>query len=402
MLKPEDFGSTASAQFPQTQRKVLFYARAHAVFYTRVALMILYLSLLSVPAWQDIIPANPKYTLPVFFFVLIYTIASYVLAEHRRYGRQIMFWTMNCDLLVLLSLVSQTGGLSSPIMSAQLLNTTFFALLFPSPIGVVAPMLMLPAATWVTLQSAQVPPLGELSLLLVWHALLNGLAIYIAIYLSSREEAQRQAILHLESELAALVRVEERNRLSRDIHDGLGGTLSGLIIQAEYLLTLTQDDDPLRNEIVELKSSGEEAIDEVRRALSMMRNEFELVPQLENACQTFTSRSRLPVNLEINGVPPQLTEEQQLSIFRILQESLTNIMKHAQAQKVDVEVIFAPSGLVMRIKDDGKGFAPDRKLKMHYGLQNMRERARKIQGVVDIQSHLHKGTTISLQVSVNV
>ncbi len=399
MIKTTELGSTASAQFPQTQRRVLFYARAHAVFYTRVALMILYLFLLAVPAWHKIIPVDNKYTLPVFIFVLLYTITSYVLAEHKRYGRLIMFWTMNCDLLVLLSLVSQTGGLVSPIMSAQLLNTTFFALLFPSPVGVIAPMLMLPAATWVTIQSGHPPPLSELTLLLMWHALLNGLAIYIAIYLSAREEAQRQAILHLENELAALARAEERNRLSRDIHDGLGGTLSGLIIQAEYLLTLTKTDDPLRPEIIELKSSGEEAIDEVRRALSMMRNEFELVPQLENACQTFTTRSRLPVDLDINGVPPELTEEQQLSIFRILQESLTNIMKHAQAQKVEVEVIFAPSGLVMRIKDDGKGFAPDQKLKMHYGLQNMRERARKIEGIVDIQSKPNEGTTICLQVS---
>ena len=398
MVKVAELGSNASAQFPQTQRRVLFYARSRR-FYTRVALMVLYLLLLTIPSWQNIVPINTKYSLPVFIFVLLYTLASYVLAEHKRYGRLIMFWTMNCDLLVVLSLVAQTGGLASPIMCAQLLNTTFFALLFPSPVGVVAPMLMLPAATWVTLQSGHPPHLGELSLLLMWHALVNGLAIYIAIYLSSREEAQRQAILHLENELAALARAEERNRLSRDIHDGLGGTLSGLIIQAEYLLTLTKSDDPLRPEIVELKSSGEEAIDEVRRALSMMRNEFELVPQLENACQTFATRSRLPVNLDINGIPPALTEEQQLSIFRILQESLTNIMKHAQAQQVDVEVIFAPSGLVMRIKDNGKGFAPDQKLKMHYGLQNMRERARKIRGVVDIQSKLGEGTTICLQVS---
>ena len=72
-------------------------------------------------------------------------------------------------------------------------------------------------------------------------------------------------------------------------------------------------------------------------------------------------------------------------------------MKHAQAQQVDVEVIFAPSGLVMRIKDNGKGFAPDQKLKMHYGLQNMRERARKIRGVVDIRHKLGEGTTICLQ-----
>ena len=252
---------------------------------------------------------------PVFLFVLVYTVLAYVLSEHKKYGRQIMFWTMNCDLLVLLSILAETGGLASPVMTAQLLFTTFFALLFPNPIGVVAPMLMLPAGTWLTVTGSNPLPLNELSLLLLWHTLLNGLAIYIAVYLSSREEAQRQAILHLESELASLARAEERNRLSRDIHDGLGGTLSGLLIQSEYLLTLVEKNDPLRTELLELKGSGEEAIDEVRRALSMMRNEFELVPQLENACTTFTTRSRLPVQLNINGSVPALTEEQQLSIF---------------------------------------------------------------------------------------
>ena len=131
----------------------------------------------------------------------------------------------------------------------------------------------------------------------------------------------------------------------------------------------------------------------------MMRNEFELVPQLENACTTFTTRSRLPVQLDITGTTPNLTDDQQLSIFRILQESLTNIMKHAKASQVEVEVIFALSGLVMRIKDNGKGFESDNKLKLHYGLQNMRERARKIGGTVDLQSEIGHGTTITLQVS---
>ena len=90
---------------------------------------------------------------------------------------------------------------------------------------------------------------------------------------------------------------------------------------------------------------------------------------------------------------------QQLSIFRILQESLTNFMKHAKATQVEVEVIFEASGMVMRVIDNGVGFAPDQKLKLHYGLQNMRERARKIGGTVDLQSELERGTTITLQVS---
>ena len=185
-------------------------------FYTRVALMVLYLLLLTIPSWQNIVPINAKYSLPVFYFVLLYTLASYVLAEHKRYGRLIMFWTMNCVIFWwycrwLLK------PLDSPAPScAQLLNTTFFALLFPSPVRVICTHAHASGRNLGNTSKWPPPHLGELSLLLMWHALVNDGHLHRYL-LSSREEAQRQAILHLENELAALARAEGRVAVSREI-----------------------------------------------------------------------------------------------------------------------------------------------------------------------------------------
>ena len=149
-------------------------------------------------------------------------------------------------------------------------------------------------------------------------------------------------------------------------------------------------------EISELKGAAEEAIDEVRRALTMMRDEFELVPQLENACQVFENRHKLPAKLTLSGEPPDLSDEAQLTVFRIMQECMTNIAKHAKASEVTVTVDFSPREVVLRIADNGVGFDVSKTPKHHYGLINMRERARKIAGSVDIQSTPGEGTQVTL------
>ena len=158
MVKVAELGSNASAQFlSNTTQSLILRARSRRFLYTRrangsVSVVTHHTLMAKYCSHQYQIQFTCFYFRPPIYARL------YVLAEHKRYGRLIMFWTMNCDLLVVLSLVAQTGGLASPIMCAQLLNTTFFALLFPSPVGVVAPMLMLPAATWVTLQSGHPSP----------------------------------------------------------------------------------------------------------------------------------------------------------------------------------------------------------------------------------------------------
>src|SRR5207302_1738958 len=100
----------------------------------------------------------------------------------------------------------------------------------------------------------------------------------------------------------------------------------------------------------------------------------------------------------VTGHAPQMAEQQELGIFRILQECLTNIAKHAKASKVVVDVGFAADAILLRIVDDGAGFDPSKTPKNHYGLINMKERARKANGDVTIDSAPGKGTRVELKV----
>jgi two-component system sensor histidine kinase DegS len=376
--------------------KERFLTRSTAVFYARVALILLGLGILLLPTWQRAFAIAG----PGPWAVLALTTATAVVCQHFAahpvHGRRVMFVTLLVDLGVLLLLVERSGGVQSPAMPAQLLFTIFFALLFPNPIAIVPPLLLLPLAVIVGAEGAR--PVAADILRLAWLAALNGIAVYVMVYLTSREEKQNREILELEQELGRMALVEERNRLARDIHDGLGASLSGVIIQAEYLQTLTRSNTELQAEIKELKTGAEEAIDEVRRAVSMWRDDFVLVPQLQNMCSTFTSRHRLPVELAIEGDAFDSAEEQELTIFRILQECLTNIAKHAEATKVVVSVRFAPDRISMSIVDDGKGFDITKTPKNHYGLINMRERAKKASGEVTITSSPGAGTTVALTV----
>lgn len=379
--------------------KERFLTRARAVFYARLAFLTLGLGILAIPSWRDELAAGGRLAWIWFAFTLAYAIGAHLTAGHPRHGRWVMFLTLNLDLVLLLYIITHTGGLTSPVMAAQVLFTLFFALLFPNPIAIIPPVLMLPVVVRLGQLFERRPPFEVELLFLLWYAALNGVAVYVIVYLTGREEKQNREILELERELKKLAVVEERNRLARDIHDGLGAALSGLIIQSEYLLTLARGDEHLKHEIGELKVAAEEAIDEVRRALSMMRDEFELVPQLENTCSTFTTRHRVPVQLSIEGAPPALSDVQQLTIFRIMQECLTNIAKHAGASVVTVQVRFGPDEMRMDIEDDGKGFDPARTPKHHYGLINMRERAKKANGEVTIDSRPGEGTRVVLAIA---
>jgi two-component system, NarL family, sensor histidine kinase DegS len=378
--------------------KERFLTRARAVFYARLAFLTLGLGILAIPTWRESFGADTPLAYPWYAFVVLYSVLAQVTAHHPRHGRWVMFLTLTLDLFLLLALIANSGGLRSPVMAGQVLFTLFFALLFPNPIATVPPLLMLPVVMRVSQMLGERPPFTVELLFLLWYAALNGVAVYVTVYLTGREEQQNREILELEGELKKLAVVEERNRLARDIHDGLGAALSGLIIQSEYLLTLARGDETMKREVSELKLAAEEAIDEVRRALSMMRDEFELIPQLENACTTFTTRHRTPVDLRIEGEQPPLSDDQQLTLFRIMQECLTNTAKHAEATRVTVQVRFSPTELTLCLEDDGKGFDPTKRPKGHYGLLNIKERARKVGGVVEIASELGEGTKVMLAI----
>ncbi len=332
--------------------------------------------------------------------MIAYSVVCFLVVERGWVGKAVTFTTLCLDLLVLVYMIGYSGGLKSPVLPTQLVYTIFFALLFPNPLSILPPLLTLPVVAKIDTQiPGRVLALDDI-FLLIWYSALNFIVVYVIVYLNEREESQHNEIVSLQEDLRHMAVVEERNRLSREIHDGLGASLSSLIIQSEYLHNLAEDPE-LKSEIEEIKDVAEESIDELRRSISMMRDDFDLVPSLEDYCQTFAQRIGFEVRFEVTGELPRLEGELQLTVFRVLQEALTNVRKHARAERVDVLLIYQDGKLRLVVTDDGRGFDFKGELQGHYGLGNMRERARHYGGEVEIVSSRDQGCRILFEIPIS-
>lgn len=378
------------ADVRQRQR---FVTRARALAIVRFSFLAMGGLFLLLPGWMQDFGLDLRVSAPWWVLMLVYSIADFIQLRRLRFKGLPTLATLHLDLLTVVVISSISGGLNSPAIAALQLLTIMFALLYPRPLALFSPLLSLVA---VVVGHAMVTHNFASAnwAVLLWQTALTIIAFYAILYLTRSQEGQENEIVQLEQELKSLALLDERARLSREIHDGLGAALSGLIIQAEYLLTLTRDAE-LRQEIHEIKDSADEAIEELRRSLQMMREEFDLIPSLRSTVEKFQNRHRLPCEIDIKGKVPRLSSEQQLTIFRVLQECLNNAAKHAHAQQVKVRVRFYIDGLNMQVVDDGRGFDMRRVPKHHYGLINMRDRARKVGGDILIESQVGDGTSIT-------
>ncbi len=380
--------------------QVRFITRARTLFYARLAFLAIGLSILAIPRWAHSFGAEGTTAFVWYFIMILYSAGCYMIAERGFAGKAATFLTLCIDLLVLVYMIAFSGGLKSPVLPTQVVYTIFFALLFPNPLSIIPPLLTLPVVAKIDTEiPGRVLQLEDI-FLLVWYSAVNFIVVYVIVYLNERDESQHEEIIELQKDLQQMAVVEERNRLSREIHDGLGASLSSLIIQSEYLFNLATDPD-MKFEIRELKDVAEESIDELRRSISMMRDDFDLVPALDDYCQNFSHRAGIRVDYKVVGKVPKLDGELQLAVFRVLQESLTNIRKHAKASAVKVDFSCNDDVLVLSVKDDGVGFDYKGDLQGHYGLGNMSERARKYGGSLEISSFSGQGCQIMFQVPLS-
>jgi signal transduction histidine kinase len=132
----------------------------------------------------------------------------------------------------------------------------------------------------------------------------------------------------------------------------------------------------------------------------MMREDFEISRGLEDYIATFRERTQLNVQFEREGYPERLPPDAQLTLFRVLQECLSNAARHAAAEQVKVKLAYANGKVHLAVRDDGKGFDPRNTPHGHYGLLNMRERAMKLGGEIVIDSSPGSGAQISLTLPV--
>lgn len=200
------------------------------------------------------------------------------------------------------------------------------------------------------------------------------------------------------------VREEERKNIARDIHDELGQQLTILKMDVAWIIKkLRNPDEVLTNQLKGLLDTIDGTIKSVRRMCSELRpallDDLGLIAAMEWQAREFEKNTGIAVELTLPGEALRLVTEIKTGLFRIFQESLTNIARHAQAKEVKVSLQEAGKTLVLDIRDDGKGF--DTSLlneKRTLGILGMEERSLMMGGKYVIESEPGKGTTVKVTV----
>jgi two-component system sensor histidine kinase DegS len=197
---------------------------------------------------------------------------------------------------------------------------------------------------------------------------------------------------------------EERMRIARDMHDGPAQSMANLVLQAEVLeKLLLKDPAAVVTELIDFKSVVREALDETRRLIFDLRpmtlDDLGLVPTLRRFVKEYGDKSGIGARFHVVGEERRLPGNYEGVLFRIVQEALANVRKHASAHHVDVTLTLQQHRVVAVVKDDGDGFdvvATEARQgrTRHLGLISMRERADLEKGALEIRSQLGKGTEV--------
>jgi NarL family two-component system sensor histidine kinase YdfH len=237
---------------------------------------------------------------------------------------------------------------------------------------------------------------------LVVGVFINQLASRLRAQRESLKEANKR-ISHYASTLENLTISRERNRMSRELHDTVVHTLSGLAVQLETTKAYL-DVDPatvkgLIDQSLEATRSG---LHETRRAIKALRatpiDDLGLLDALRQLAQTAAQRANLMLRIELPEENTILSPDVEQCIFRITQEAVENVIHHANAKNLLVQLITSNNDLELLVKDDGIGFHPDANLAPagHFGLAGMKERSQLVGGELKITSHPNSGTSIKL------
>jgi signal transduction histidine kinase len=209
--------------------------------------------------------------------------------------------------------------------------------------------------------------------------------------------------------LAKFIRAqeEERKRIARELHDETCQTVAALSVAADA--TLAMPPDPNRRRIREIKALAGRALSELHRVIYDLRPSVLDDLGLASAVRWYTDRNLVPVGIavrcEIEGLDARLPADVETAVFRVVQEALTNVLRHSGATSVLIQMARAGGRLSIEIEDDGKGFEPDAVATPEssgrgLGLLGIRERVELLGGSVTIDSTPGEGTRVAVTVPV--
>jgi NarL family two-component system sensor histidine kinase YdfH len=242
------------------------------------------------------------------------------------------------------------------------------------------------------------------------------IGMYVTMYLrqaEAREKAQALAdelesanrqLTEYSARVEDLTIANERQRMARELHDTLSQGLAGLILQLEAVdAHLTNHHHEKAQSIIgNAMNQARVTLADARRVIDDLRQPSldDLDSALRLEVSRFMNATGIPIHFHADPVPP-LADPIKETLVRAVAEGLTNIVHHAQAHNVDVDVRMKDKSLLVTIKDDGVGFEPSSIPSGHYGILGMQERVRLVHGNLEIKSRRNEGTMLKIQIPLS-
>lgn len=242
---------------------------------------------------------------------------------------------------------------------------------------------------------------GMLGMFFLAIAIVSFVLIYKKRLLQQQMKLQEERLAHQQQLLQSSIKIqdEERKRFAADLHDEIGGGISSILLSVERIKK-EQASQP------ELVSKSEKVRDQLNDLLQKVREisynimpptlqDFGLHEAISDLCYSISESSLFKIHYEWNGSEKRLEFSQELAIYRIIQELLTNSIKHSEAKNVAITIENSDEKFELYVKDDGKGFNPET-LHKGAGIKNINDRAAIIGAQLSLSGVIGEGTIITL------
>lgn len=234
-------------------------------------------------------------------------------------------------------------------------------------------------------------------------------------YLQSdlQDAADRIGEMHQWQQMALRIleaQEEERRRVAREIHDGPAQSMANVVMRAEFCLKLLdKDTDKLRQELLALQAVVRDSLQDTRKIIFDLRpmalDDIGLPAALKKFISNYREQYGLPVEFQYFGPQKRLPPAVEVALFRIVQEGLNNIYKHADASNVSVKLEVLPKKVNLIVRDDGKGFNPEKLARgakqKGYGLIGIKERVQLLKGEMEVLSAPGQGTSLVVNFDIS-